>query len=1430
MTSLDYNSDPIFDLLPSFWRSHADRPILESVYEAYLRLADADYASLFTIDDNKDLSTIRPTRYQPLAYQRFDNWQASNVKHAHTSLEYAWPLPVNNRHTLRIPDVALGAINAVFANNIFIPSFVYHIKEDWWVESGQLKRGSIVVFDRNKLLKYFLEHKLDSSIYYSFSNAASSVDFGIVRILSYGYKEIITTTGDAETTTYSFGPSYDLYNSSVRLDFWDITQEVSISKTAQVSTITVPSALATGGRGYAKLSDESIVAISVLSKITLTTDALTVSKVFLYVDYNLRSKLTVTADGIKVDNTGSFPAGAEFLVRIGGKTQAVRPSTSSNQLRVSCGSNQENAMVSFLGTNVNNFRVLTETTGVNACGTPVAINQTIVFDRPLVSTASFTVTIANSDDHTHKRDVFSAPQDFAALDLGVDIEDKTTVLVFAKGRYLIPDLDYFWESDTELVFTALYGYSDKIEVLYEEPTAAPHAHRAERFVVDAGTTTEYTTKETLVDTQPTLVFADNILLQDDVAVSTSGDQIVFRDPLAARTTYSIFYTTFGRQYKHSIPPITEDTWNYRGQLVSASNLRDGITSYKIDLSSDQFEIIEEGRQRYVLTDVAMTDGWWVDAQIDDNAVQELWGELIGFLGTSTDIYARAVGAIVGAARSASSSTTIENFGSMLFGSAMVKTPGAFGGISYTSAGKQATIIPFAPTESLYTLPILACTPLNLSIQGCVDTNTPVNKLVTVVDLLNAPPKWLALLAETISDSFSSAERLDQLRTRKLTSVPYSYDRISKILTDYSIDYIAQGIAYGDLLKVNYGYVQDGYVVPPELPIVGFATVQEVLSAHRLLVDIPITLDVTGYGDNAFGSGPYGGTNELEGFILNYTMWIRERTKLDTGMLLDTLNTRTLDRLSRVLSTFGFGVEISWSGMTSEEAVAGFGRLLELTKPADTQAYVFTQAFEDLCSTPLDVKVTAAMFMYPPQIEFIPNTFSVEESFIGLESLLTTDGPYADLYTAKSLSYGPDIRSRITQEDPSAVTGEFFLVHNTVLENSRFSELYSVERGLENTLLRVSGGTYPEISYSADGIMQPQTVRGLKFVDGGYIEVATTSSTGVMTPVAQELTYTTEQEFTINVWCMLDSDQHTAGDVPVVLAWNGITLSLSYVGSGNYIPQCTTHEVTQLVSSRRVISGNTNLLTITYTQDVGGHFVTRLYVNAVLAATSSDTVGTEIPTFTEPLFIGTDVAHTVGAEFNSTIFVVDIRTVPLSAGDILELFDEKNLPPLGITTDNLPLTYDNAWVTLQTHDYWPDPVVPDYSGNAFNGTVVGDWELAYGAMTVSRPQAGDCFIVTEYEVSDLGIRQTVPRFAVQRSLTLSPGEEVLFLSNGAIAGGAAALDNNLVTLTREGATYSVPHVVYCCQTDGTWTRFVPDIAMTSSAFGIDDSTLYAGFTV
>ena len=61
MTDLQYDASALFDIMPSFWRSYPDRQVLETVYGAYLRLADADYASLFTDDDNKDLFSLQGT-------------------------------------------------------------------------------------------------------------------------------------------------------------------------------------------------------------------------------------------------------------------------------------------------------------------------------------------------------------------------------------------------------------------------------------------------------------------------------------------------------------------------------------------------------------------------------------------------------------------------------------------------------------------------------------------------------------------------------------------------------------------------------------------------------------------------------------------------------------------------------------------------------------------------------------------------------------------------------------------------------------------------------------------------------------------------------------------------------------------------------------------------------------------------------------------------------------------------------------------------------------------------------------------------------------------------------------------------------------------------------------------------------------------------
>jgi len=985
-------------------------------------------------------------------------------------------------------------------------------------------------------------------------------------------------------------------------------------------------------------------------------------------------------------------------------------------------------------------------------------------------------------------------------------------------------LDFFWETPSALVFTDPFTTADKITLYYESAEPVAHAHYQQKNQTEQRETSVITTNKPIIADEPLLVFADNLL--QNVA-STTKTTLALREPMAAYTTYTTIYSSLGRRYSHPIPAIKEPEWRYAGQLVSAEKLQDGITEPAAVLTAEDFEITHTGAAYTLWTDTKLRNGWWVNAQIDEQHLQQVWGELFNFYGDSTDAYARVIGALIVAARAGSTVRTVEAFGSFLMGSPLTNKAGHFGGVV------DNTLNIVTNTGSLLEkIPIHEGVPVALG-SGCVERNTNVHAYVKTLRLDPSKHAWLPIVLEEISESYKAAERLDTYSSRPYTSVPFSYNKTTKLLVDYSTDFYEQGVTVGDVLKANFGYIADIFVTPPLVPMYAFCAVSAVVDAHTLSVDIPVADALLGYGDGGYGTGGYGGALKSEGFILDYTIWTRTKERLDAGYVLDRLSTDTLNTCARLLNTFGFGVEIAWRQMTDELRLRGLQKMLHVITPAYARAYVFTQAFLDNTTSPLSSTAKIAIKQEQPETTFVPNVFAVEESFVGLDSVIDVNGLHQTLFLPKdALTYGPNARSVIYKDEATAKTGQRFIV-SPLVQSPRLSAVYTAQRGLEHQLV-VCTGTVPYNGYTvANAVPVHNEVRGLR-LNGGFLVVDDTSSTNALVSTPATLAYTAETPFTIAAWLRVFSTDYSVGDLAYVFKWGPIELFLRYAGADQFTVRARTfHTSTSLNGVGRIVSGDVTCVVLTYAQAVEGHFVTKLYVNKVLVATSNETADTVITSFTAldyPCYIGTRSDVDTVDRFSGDLFVVDMRRTALSQSAIAALVDERELPPLGITSNSVPLHYTDAWLTFQFHDFYIAEHVADYSGNAYAATLVGEFTTCSGDLRTTRAAVGDAFIIDEYEVLDNGAYLPVPRFSVTNNLTAAPGNNTIVLSNGTVLGGAAALDNTLLTYQKHGTMYSIPYIAYRMGSDAAFHRFVPNATVISTALGVDDSDLYTGFSL
>jgi hypothetical protein len=334
-----------------------------------------------------------------------------------------------------------------------------------------------------------------------------------------------------------------------------------------------------------------------------------------------------------------------------------------------------------------------------------------------------------------------------------------------------------------------------------------------------------------------------------------------------------------------------------------------------------------------------------------------------------------------------------------------------------------------------------------------------------------------------------------------------------------------------------------------------------------------------------------------------------------------------------------------------------------------------------------------------------------------------------------------------------------------------------------------------------------------------IRIGTESATTVDIP------YTEGSSLTVNMWIRLNWENATNATNYDLFSWNGFYAYVRTSNTGNQYQLRGANGQPGFINGNYDISPDQDIL-ITYVYRYNGASnELEIYQNGQQVAQRVETTAED--SFSAPFKLGAHIADSA----DMTIFSVDARTAAMSPTEIETYYNEQTMPTLGMSALGAPLTFPDALLTVQGHAYNPLPILADYSGNGYDLTFSGSgYSYAAGDLLTTLPQPGDNHIVQQYETTPGGGTQPVPRSSVYSPTFDFTNNGYVFGSTGALRAGSGIVDNTQTTLSRDGATYTVPDVAYSRGLDGTWSKFFPNIVVASSSLGYDDSSPYTGFPV
>jgi hypothetical protein len=1460
-----FDASRVINYLPSVWgRNYEDRAVLEKLYAAFARITEADYATVFQVDDAKDLSTLPAYVYYPVVYEKFEDWQSYGTEHAHTKVEIAFdPDAVVTRageeyYVVRVPDLYLRGDVQVYSDTRLIPSNCYIIELAPYIEwlgsplvSTEID-GSTIYLHKDRLDSFLTTVPLSLQ---ESNRAASSPSAAIDRIIIHTLKTAkpfrfvadgatseYELTGFDDATTLVTADTRVILESVVADNLFTYTSTLDSASEIRVYTIRPVSVVGFSSGAVVKLyfqdgaSLYTVKAQIIAGQSSFTVrfnSSATLTGIQLLINFELgRDLVELDTWGLTLKGSNVFFPGARVRVTDDTGVQSFVIDRIQNSLRFEREVDLDSLRISFLGVNILESGVQAGSIKFN--GTPTNGVHVLV-----------DATIANAHVHEHYQTVVEAPSP----------SDVNTIVLPQAAPMVIDPLSAGLSSeffplrvylDGQLLPSSYYTILDSITIecstFLENGTVVDvhylnqeeliqHRHVVLSQTVPDDVTVQYAFDMAAdVDTAYYLEgYLDGYNYQNTTNLYVKNSRFAnFAEGVVTGGQVTLYGTTKSYKYWHQLSDRTETKYQYIGSLIRADWFQDGLDLPTHALAwNSNFTILVEDGQRLLQSNYSIEDGWFLEAQVDERTAQQAWGELAGLIRESSTTYNKVLAAAYAGYRSGSYVGALENFASVLLGSEYLPSAGISRGITNTETGSAADIELLDKTR--VQLPIDMDEPDRLlPAPRVMPRFHAINKYVSVIDKDLSSIPYLPWMAEEVSD-FRFSKRLDSRASDVTVGYPYSYDPFSAILTDYSIDYTKEEVWAGDLIKI---VLDDSAGTDSKTQ---FTKVVEVLNPHQIRVVVTLVPSAAGYGDGPFGGGVMGGGSHLP-LITSYTIWTRKTRPLDVFLRLDealdrlqttvsgeTIQTINLN-IAEILKHFCFAVKVAWSRMTDVERLEDLQTFINIFKPASTKAFVYTEAFEGELSDSLTVDIVDYDIDLSVAGTHEADSWRANESYFG-SSAAAYSSEFDLIYNPDQYTIGPKIKSQVKRAPDAPSEGEYYLISTSDVmtggSSNPFYQTYSDSLGLENLILRVSveGAA---IEYHVDSGFGPRV--------GGAFRLPT--SRRIRVPA---LSYTQGDNITFSTWIKMQ-DNGAAFNAPALFQFaNGnFTVAITKV-SGGYLASFTPLTGGPTVISSELIVDDEWVLIAAVFKDVDGAMLPYIYVNGVETA-PDDVVTSDVFNFTEDLFIGATAGSTAGVtaedSLDCSLDETVVWSVALTATEIANLYTAGAsgfTGPIGVshnptTTAISALRDPNTLVVFHYDQDFNTDEVYDYSGLANNGVKEGNlsdemWKES-GLIEGPFPTGGDV-----YEIDSRGTYVNPGDFSVRTvAFDQSTGDDAPVYNYD--------LSVQSVFISNSGAErLTKPNICYTLNVEqGTWRRMSLITPAVSSAVTLLTSTTpYMGFT-
>lgn len=964
-----FDSEAFFGAIPSFYRDKLqakDRVVLSKLWEGVTRVLEEEYNNLFQVAANCRLNTSSVLSRQGWVYHKFDSWTTNKSRHRHVSKSF-----VSNY--LSTPSVYVYYLGSyldlesarMYFGGVFIPrwpelvltneqdpgqlQYLKDLADNPTVtpSSNQLP-GTRLIFDRD-----YIENRLTKE-FFEFLTIGARVK----RFLSRN--EAFTIEADGE-----------LYFSNV---FDPAFRGTGSKKIFTIPSTVNPDSVVVRMNSVAKDGQSKY-----LNNFQIYPRPFSFSDTYL----TLKTSLPVGVSVKVVDSSGS---------------QSFTTTSEQATFKLAKQVDPETATVHLFNVDI---------------GAITVESGSVTFNTPLAQGLQLSVSGEFFQDHDHARHTFVSRTQSSTITLPVTrplrlktntlVEDPNfPIKVYINGKLLrppsvpasatySPQYSFLSSSTIQLAADLYVNPGDRVDIEYtDEESPVEHVHRYTSKEFDAEAFITGLEFDSPVDSSRFPLFVDRsdagLIPSADCEVSENSLLINTGQILTDITRVSARCAIKSLRYRSVVPDRIDESENYRGTLVSAEAIQDGIDKPSVSMSGDSLSVTpsRDLGGTVIETNHRFEGAWFKNALIDDHMLSDMLGVPVRFEdgGTWTEEYRKVLIAFYSAMRSGSTVKVARDLVSIALGSEYAPVAGVSKGVDETPDGK------FLVVESQGTTNRLRINP-NLPLDNpgkTVPAFHPVNRSCEIIegDALKSFT-WLPFVAQRFGD-YQYGKRLDAFTP---VEVVLSDPRLAIDGSNYSLSFTTDVSPYAiwptDLIEVVVttadGDVETRYLRP-------YSFTSTTISSRTQVDVVPVRYGINPYGD--FYGARLNGTSAVSAKL--YTKTLRQRDSFSfTDIMVDEVSAlaegEAIQRASKILgeifSKFVFAARIAWNANTDTDRVNNAVKLLDRTKPADVGVIPFTQVEDGALSDTLKGEVVSEQVSFKkiPVFSVSDNSFA-DHTYIG----------------------------------------------------------------------------------------------------------------------------------------------------------------------------------------------------------------------------------------------------------------------------------------------------------------------------------------------------------------------------------------------------------------------------------------------------------------